>query len=544
MRFAIACVALLGCNFSTKLTGDDAVVDAAIDAPPVSSSVKFLSITSTTLQLRPGLYGMEIVATLRNELASPITNLAVTLTFTDGTSNRAGDFRWRDFDAREGVVMLQPQTIGAGQEAVYRFSVDALPWAIPPGPIAINGAATFVDGAMPLSATPADAPLMLPFATFGSIVVSSAMDKIDADTQVTLREALLLAAVQEGLDRISFDPTVFPPSAPVISVLANGLGELVVNQDVVIDGHDAGVILAVNTSWENSGRYGLKISNGNVVVSGITFRNFGYGYQNEDLSGNNCGSGTFFDGGAIRVDNGQLVVDGNTFEDPDVSERNCFAASLRLEGGTRHRITNNTWTNGSMDAVYVDTSTLEISGNLINAGNNPSKVDECIFIASQGGQPLWITKNICVDQEFSGVVAGGNDAGALFVANNTFVRHAALSAIRRSGNRAITLRNNVFLGSMPSAIALDNNGNGFNIAYESVSGSSIFTGASTAATVTNVITPSDPGFVDSAGMTRASLSPTGNSPLISSGVDFIDVNGATPNHSNGAGVERGAIELP
>jgi hypothetical protein len=548
VRFAVVCLTLAACSFSTKLTtGDDVPVDGAIDAPPESPSVKFVSLTSMTTQLRPGLYGIEITAMLRNDLPNPITNLAVTLTFGD----RAADFRWRDVDAREGVMALQPQMIDAASTAVYRFKIDALPWAVPPGPIAINGAATFVDGATPLSASPADVPLMLPFATLNApIVVNNATDESDGDMQLCLREAIARANTQSGFDRIVFDPAVFPPGSPVTTLLADSLGELpTINQDLVIDGHGAGVIVAVDQSWENDNRYALKISAGNVVVGELTFKNFGYGYQNEgDLSANNCGSGTFFDGGALRIDGGQLTLDGNTFEDPDVSERNCFGAAIRLEGGTRHRILNNTFTNQTMDSIYVDASTLEISGNVMNAGTNTSKVDECIFIATQGAAPLWITNNICADMEFSAVVAGGTDAGALFIVNNTFVRNGRtdLSAVRRSGNRAITLRNNVYVGNNPAAINLDANGAGFNVAYESFTTSPLFNGNSSQVTnnAASNLNPANAGLVDAAGATRETLAPTAGSPLVNSGVDTLDVNGVTPNHYNGIGADRGAIERP
>jgi len=553
---ALGCVAILGCSFSTKLTpngGDDAAVDASIDAPPASPSVRFTSITSAQAQLRPGLYGFEVVATLRNELANPITNLAVTLTFNEGATNRAGDFRWRDVDAREAVMMLQPQTIGAGQEAMYRFKVDALPWAVAPGPILINGAATFLDGAMPLSATASTTPLSMELAAMNApIVVNEATDEADVDTNICLREALVIAGVQPGLDRIVFDPVVFPPAAPVVSLLSEGLGELNVNSDVVIDGRGAGFILAVDSGWESpEGRYGMRLNGANVVVSGITFRDLGFNYRNEgDLSSNNCGaSNAQLEGGAIRIDSGQLVLEGNTFADPNVGERNCYAASVRLEGGTRHRILNNTWTDQSMDAIYVDASTVEISGNLMNAGGNLNKVDECIFIATQGGAPLWITNNICVDQEFSAVVAGGTDAGGLFVFHNTFVRDGRLggSAVqRRNGARAVNLRNNVYVGNNPAAIAVDNNGNGFNVAFESHTGSPLFSGTSSGATVNtgSILNPGNAGLVDANGATRALLAPVAASPLVGSGVDLLDVNGSTPNHYNGSGPERGAVELP
>lgn len=542
---------MAGCGFTARLTsGDqsDAGGDAGVDAPPPSPFVKFVSIETAPTKLRPGLYGLQVTAILRNELPAPISELAVSLAFSQDTTDRAGDFGWRDADAREGLMTSASRTVGAGEEAKFVFVVDVLPWAVA-APVAIQGVATFSDGATTLSASPAEVPLALEFAPLGTIVVNALADENDADTDICFREAIQRAAAQPGLDRIVFDPGVFPPGSPAVALLSDTLGEITVGQDVVIDGHGAGVILAADSSWENDQRYALRIASGDVVVSGITFRNFAYGYPNEgDLSANNCGGNIQLEGGAIRIDSGQLVLDGNRFEDPGVGERNCYAASVRIEGGSGHRILRNTWTDQVMDAIFVDAATREITGNLMNAGASLAKVDECIFIATQGGQPLWIANNLCVDQEYSAVIAGGTDAGALYVVNNTFVRNgrASLGAVRRSGNRAITLRNNIYLGNQPAGIILDTNGTGFDVAYEAYTGAPLFQGSSSGASVDtgSLANPGDLGLVDGSGTTGAELMPAAGSPMVGTGVDLLDTNGRAPGRYNGVGPERGAIERP
>ncbi len=555
MRFVACCLVASACGFSAKLSPaeGDGGVDAAIDAPPASPKVYFTTIASPVDQIRPGTYGFEITATLHNELPNEITNVAATLTFATDTTDRAGDFRWRDTDARENVMTLQPQTVPAGGDVTFQFEVDALPWAVPPGPVVVNGAATFKDGATPLSASPSTTPKSLAFPTMNApIVVNLASDESNGNNQICLREALARAGTQVGPDRIVFDPTVFPPGAPVTTLLSEGLGELNISSDVVIDGRGAGVILAVDSGWENpEGRYGFRINGGTVVISHITMKDFAFNYRNEgDLSGNNCGpSNAQLEGGAIRIDSGTLILDGNTFADPDVAERNCFAASVRVEGGSKHRILGNTWTDQVMDSVYIDAATVEISGNTMNAGGDLTKVDECMYINTQGGQNLWIVGNVCVDMEYSAVIARGSEGGTLYVINNTFARdgRAGLSGVRREqGSRGVSLRNNVYVGDNPSAITVDNSGTGFNVGYESVTGSGLFSGTSTSAVVNSgsILMPANAMLVDSNGTTRAQLAPATGSPLVDSGVDLLDVNGTTPGHYNGTAPDRGAVELP
>ena len=519
------------------------------DTPPVAAEVHFVSVTASEAMLRPGLYGMEVTAVLRNELATEITGIRASLTFRDGTADRAADFWWRDFDARDGVTAPQPASIPPGAEATFRFRVDALAHAVGPGPILLDGEATFqVDGST-RAATPLDPPASLPFAAGGApIVVTVSADEDNGDSNISFREAVKLANANPGFDRIVFSPVVFPAGSPTNVPLSTTLGELPpVNGDLVIDGSGANVVLTVDASWRGTQHYGLRLQGGVLVIQGLSFRDLGEGYPVEDVSTNNCGTGGPHDGGAIRVDGGTLVLDGNHFADPSVSERNCYAASLRLEGGNGHRILNNTWTDQAMDSMSINAATLEVSGNTMDSSFNPNKADDCIVIQSQRGSDLWIVGNLCVDPEFSGILASGTDAGKLYVVNNTFARSRNGNGVSRGNGRRTELHNNVYYANQPAAIMPDAGGSNLDISYEAAFGNGVFcTAGCPSATITMSLISSgvDLGLMNPAGITRADFTPRSTAPLVDSGLDLVDRNGSAPGRFNGAGPERGAVELP
>jgi CSLREA domain-containing protein len=552
----VALVALAGCGFYGQGSAPaDAPADSPpADAPPVTQKVRFTTMTADAIELRPGMYGIRVTAVLRNELDVPITGVGATLTFTDGATDRAGDFRWRDLDQREGVAAPQPAGIAPQAEETYRFVVDVLPYAVPPGPIQINGAATFAASGSTLSAS-AGPPLPLPFAAMSAtIVVDTATDETTNAGTTSLREALQAAQSGGAPYRIVFDPAVFPPSAKTAITLSPALGELpaIAVGVVVLDGSGAGVVIAADAAWEvPEGRYGLRVVGGTAIVHKLTFEDLAYGYRNENVgSDTNCGaSNAQLEGGAIKVTGGTLIVDNSAFDDGDVAERNCYAASVRLHGGTGHRILRSTWTNQVMDSIYVGAAALEISGNMMNAGSTASRDDDCIYVDNQGGSDLWITGNLCVDMEYSAVVARGTTAGRLYVVHNTFVRNGRtdLSAVRREQlARQVTLRNNAYFADRPAAILADNLGTGFDIAYELVSGSTLCNATCPSATIdpATIATAADPMVMNAGGSTFADMTPRTGSPLINTGADWIDRNGSRPGRFSGAGPEVGAVELP
>jgi CSLREA domain-containing protein len=432
---------------------------------------------------------------------------------------------------------------------VLRFRVDTVAHAVGPGPILLGSRAAFLAGGRAAAATSIDPPLILPFEELAPpIVVTVAGDEDNADANTSLREAVKAANARPGLDRITFDPAVFPPGGWTSALLGNGLGALPpIDGDLVIDGTGAGFELAVNPGWAGSRRYGLRLVSGTLVVHGIAFRDLGHAYPAENLGANNCGSGTQHDGGAIRVDGGTLILYGNRFTDEGVGERNCRAASVRLHGGEGHRILNNTWTDPAMDALYIAAATREVSGNVINAGRAPGKTDDCIAIDSQGGADLWIIGNVCVDQELTAVTAGGSDPGRLYIVHNTFVRNRGPGAVHRAGAaRRVELHGNVYHANPQAAISADAGGINLLISHEAEVGSARFcTACGSAVIQTSTISSGvDLGLLVPAGSTPADVTPRTASPLVDSGLDLVDRNGSIPRRFNGAGPERGAIELP
>ncbi len=544
MRVVALITLLVGaaCSFPH---GREPEVDAGPDAPPTTTKVYFTSITTDVTTVRPGLYGIEVTAVLHNDLDTEITNVGTLLTF----GGRGNQFRFRDADRREGVMTPQPTTVAAGSEASFVFVVDALA-TLTAADVSVNASATFLASGTALSAEPAASALALPYTGINApIVVNTAVDEDNGNAQTSLREALEQASTAPGPDIIRFDATVLPTDSMI--TLDASLGALpAIVTDVVIDGGD--VVLAVTSAWESpAGRYGLRVVGGTVVVSNLTFPDFAYAYPDEDIESpdENCGSSNAqLEGGAIRVDGGTLILDNNRFEDPDVAERNCYAASVRIHGGNGHQILRNRWSRLVMDAVYVGAATREITDNTMISPAATDRDDEGIYIATQAGSDLWIVGNLIVDQEYSGIYAGGSDGGKLYVINNTLARNGrvSLSGIRRGGNRTIVLRNNLYVANNPAAITANNSGTGFDLAFETVTGSPLCDGSCDSAMIdmSSMGMPADPGVANPAGSTRADFTPTATSALVGAGTPYLDRNGGSPGYFNGDGAERGAIELP
>ena len=530
----LACAA---CSFHAQAApGDGAPADvpgdSPVDAPPATPDVHFTSVTSSAAALQPGLYGIAVDAVLQNDLDTPITDVQANLGFGGG---RGAQFYYRDVDRRDGATaMPQPTMVAAHASATFHFIVDAQSNCVPPGPVPVNGIATFFDGTATLSATPLATPLSLPFVALNApIVVDTATDENTANATTSLREAIALANTQPGLDRITFDPTL----ATATIMLDRTLGQLpTISSDLVIDGN--GVMLRVDQTWQTMpGLYGIKITGGTVVISGLKFKGMAYNYKLEDVSTNNCGLGDVSDGGAILITGGTLILDGNRFDDAGVPEKNCYAAALRIEGGTGHRIVRNSFAAEVMDTMNISANVREVSDNTMSSSADPTAGDDGIFVSSQGNSELWITGNTFVDKEYDGVYAGGGDAGDLYLINNTFVRTGLVAngAVGRSNARTIHSRNNIFLDDSPAGFVANNAGALFDIAYDEAFGNPLCSGCTTV-TPTNILT-TDP-------MLDTNLAPGAGSPAIDSGEDWLDRNGKKPGHTNGSGADRGATETP
>ena len=132
--------------------------------------------------------------------------------------------------------------------------------------------------------------------------------------------------------------------------------------------------------------------------------------------------------------------------------------------------------------------------------------------------------------------------------NNTFVRSRGLGAVRRVGNnRRIELHNNAYHSNQSAAIRATNNGDDFTISHEAVFGSTLLCAGgcgSAMIQMPTIVFEVDLRFANALGVTRADFTPRPGSPLVDSGLDLVDLNGSAPGRFNGAGPERGAIELP
>jgi hypothetical protein len=120
--------------------------------------------------------------------------------------------------------------------------------------------------ASPTTAPTTSLPTATPEAQGRILVVDSPADSGPG----TLRQALQDAT---GPAVITFDPSVFPPDAPVAIRLSSGLPEL--NQgDLIIDASDAGVILDGSDIDGLEPQVGLSITSDNNVVRGLQIVGF------------------------------------------------------------------------------------------------------------------------------------------------------------------------------------------------------------------------------------------------------------------------------
>ncbi|GAI26372.1 unnamed protein product, partial [marine sediment metagenome] len=158
-------------------------------------------------------------------------------------------------------------------------------------------------------------PTPTPQAPGKAILVTSTADAGPG----TLRQALLDA--RSG-DTITFDPAVFPPSAPATIYLTSNLPSIT-QGNLTIDGSNAGVILDgsnISEDWVS----GLEISSNRNTVQGLQIVNFSSGpgihlcggAQNNTIGGDRgIGSGPLGQGNLVG--NGEIGInlcdDGTSF---------------------------------------------------------------------------------------------------------------------------------------------------------------------------------------------------------------------------------------
>ncbi len=548
MRVLLAGLFVVGCSFSggsSSARPDAGASDGgSVDAPPVLLEVQVTSVLPNVGEIKPGL-SFQIDVVVNSGLESDVTAVEASLRFTDSTgASRNPSFRWRDLDARE-LSAAQPALIAAGGNEIFRFKVDALASAT--GVISVDSSVTFDhDGqrqtAAGLEVVPEyDLSLARP-----PIVVDSAAD--DPASGTTLREAMKTAELNAGLDRIVFDSSEFPLASNTPIVLSDALGELPqITEDLAIDGGGAFPSVTVPADWEGKGRFPIRMTGGSVLISGMRFVDTALSFTEDVISsGRNCGDmllGQTYTGGAITVTGGTLTLDTNLFVDPGALERNCHGAAVSIVGGLGHRLLNNRFRAMVMDAFYIDASVSEIEGNLIWSGIDPLSSDDGIFVNSSAGATIWIVRNLFIEMERSAIFAA--DAVNAQIINNTFVRNGMVdgSAIRvGTDNVDLTMRNNIYVGNQPAAISVTAGVGNVMVDFEQAFENEMCPNCDLAAIGNNNLALS-PAFENVDGNTRSDFAPTPASTAVDSATDWIDVNLRQPGWFNGAGPERGAVEL-
>ncbi len=227
-----------------------------------------------------------------------------------------------------------------------------------------------------------------------TIVVTSTADSGHG----TLRQAL--QDTQSG-DTINFDPTVFPPSAPVTIFLTSGLPP-VSQGNLTIDASNAGVILdgsSIPESWVN----GLEAtSNGNTVqgLQIVSFSNSGIsiggGAQNNTIGGDRTigsgplGQGNLLSGNYVGIN---LQEDGTSF---NTIMGNLIGTDVDGLAARGNHETN----------IYVGNGA---SHNMIGPGNIIAYCTEGIKIESTNSLGNTITQN-SIHENLSGIKLNGSNA--------------------------------------------------------------------------------------------------------------------------------------
>ena len=262
-----------------------------------------------------------------------------------------------------------------------------------------------------------------------TIVVSS----IDKTGENTLRQALLDA--QNG-DTITFDPSVFPPDAPVTISLTRELPHIL-RGNLTIDASDAGVILD-GSGITTSEAYGLSIPSSNNIIRGLQIVNFSQAGIGLNGGANNNIIGGDRDKGEGPLGQGNLVSGDGTFGiglwgngtsfntiqgnivGTDVSGTvrvGQFIGGIFIEGANHNLIESN------LIGGYVDNG-VEISG--VSAGRNTvrgnhigtdaSGVIQLTYSSSYGvqignsGHNVIGPSNVIAHNRRSGIIIGGEES--------------------------------------------------------------------------------------------------------------------------------------
>jgi hypothetical protein len=218
----------------------------------------------------------------------------------------------------------------------------------------------------------------------------------------TLRQALQDA--RPG-DTITFDPSVFPPHAPVKITLSNGLPEL--NQgNITIDASNAGVILDGSKITSSDPQHGLSISSNQNIIRGLQIIGFTdagiglYGGAQYNVVGGDrsVGEGPMGQGNLISGNSNFGIGLWNEDTSHNIIRGNYIGINLDGTGSWGH----------ARDGIHSNGATQNlITGNVIG-GNESAGVYLCCVVDGYNT----VTDNL-IGIEPSGIHLGNGLAGVL-----------------------------------------------------------------------------------------------------------------------------------
>jgi hypothetical protein len=243
---------------------------------------------------------------------------------------------------------------------------------------------------IPLLPGQLSSPRVIPTPIPGAIVINSIADSGPG----TLRQALLEA---ERGDVITFDPSVFPPDAPVTIALSAGLPSIT-QGNLTIDASNAGVILDGSQFTEPEFQHGIIVSSDHNIIRGLQI----VGFSDAGIA--------LHPGSQHNIIGGDPVIGDRRWGQGNVISGNHFGIGLWGEDTSHNTIQGNligiTWNGGEAwgndgGGIHSNGATQNlITGNVIG-GNGAAG----IYICCVGEGSNTITDN------FIGVGLGGSPIG-------------------------------------------------------------------------------------------------------------------------------------
>lgn len=501
-----------------------------------SDDLRVLGIESPREVIRPGLHGVPVRVRLYNH-GRAADDVRVVLSFRD--EHGARDF---DFDHREVAPLFDGRIARHGTAEVL-FEIDVLTTATARD-VVVEALLVLGSGGEPSGTF--HAPLRWRFAPVRDLVVDTVGDAVTTSGgRLTLREAILAAGEEADVDRILFDPAVFPPDAPAKILLEGPLPAILGTS--IVDASSAGVVLEPAPSWPVGPGYAMEIR-GNATVRGLEFREFLSRYPpSGDPNCTQSGNGIAGAGPIVVTSGADVAIVDSSFTDPAaLAQTRCHAAPIRVYGQVatglvtrRVRVLRN-------DLLYLPWYGIQVAGiaeHAVLEGNRLRGMQRgAAFLVHDNPGRVSLVGNVASDGPVQGVFLARN--GAADVLHNAFARlsSGAGETVYFETDMPALVANNVYQSNGGgAAIRFLAGGTGATITHEAASSKPLVVGAEAVIDTAGMLTGVPLRIVvPSAG--TLGITVLEDSLLVDSGADVADRNGAAPGRWSGRAPDRAPPE--